>query len=112
MATIDENWIELQTGLYLEEYNLVIGGTVYLRRILHSSEGYCFKDMADMVWDEELQAERQPTDEERVYYAYMSLAIAFSSWTHEQLNTQFISVPRQDWMEVANNPTTPDHEIM
>ena len=103
MATIDKNWIKLQNGLYLEEYDLVIGGNTYLRRKLHSSDGYCFKDMGDIIWDEELEAERQPTDEERVYYTYMSLAIGYSSWTYEQLNNKFISVQKEDWMEIVNN---------
>lgn len=101
MATIDESWIELQTGLYLEEYQKTIGGKTYTFRILHSSDGYCFKDMSDMVWDEELQAERQPNDEERTYYTYMSLASGYLNYTIEQLNKSFISVKREDYMIVA-----------
>lgn len=91
---IPESAIEIQTGLYLYERTAVIGGETRIFRELYSSEGYCFKDMADEVEDESI----------RTYYRHMYLGIGLSSWSIEQINAQFISVPLEDWMRLANNP--------
>lgn len=110
MPTIDENWVELQIGLYLEEYTRTIGGTIYTFRKLHSSDGYCFYDAEAEIYDEEgnLVAPEDVTPEMRVYSQNMSLAIIFSSWTYEQLNARFISLPIQDGWEIVS--TTQPHE--
>jgi len=108
MATIDPSWVELQTGLYLEEYDLVIGGTTYLRRELHSSDGYCFYDLGDKIYDEEgnLIPADQIQPNQRIYYQYTSLALAQSSWTYEQLNARYISVPVDPSYEIVSVTTS------
>lgn len=70
--------VEIQEGLFLEEKQM--NGKSF--RYLHSANGYCFKDMADVVEDES----------KRPYYKYMALAESQSSWTYEQLNQEYISV--------------------
>lgn len=104
MPTIDESWIQLQTGLYLEEYTRTVGSTVRTFRKLHSSDGYCFYDAEAEVYDEEgnLVAPEDVTPEMRVYAQSASLAILFSSWTYEQLNARFISVPIQEGWEIVS----------
>ena len=92
---IDPSWIQLQVGLYLEEYNVTIMGTTYLKRKLHSSDGYCFYDVED-------------TNEPPIYMQNISLANEFATWTHEQLNARFISIPIEEGMEIAN--TEPETE--
>lgn len=110
MPEINKNWVELQTGLYLEEYTRTIGGTVYTFRKLHSSDGYCFYDNEAEIYDDEgnLVAPEDVTPKMRVYSQNMSLAIQFSSWTYGQLNARFISVPIQEGWE--NVSTTQPHE--
>ena len=93
---IDPSWIELQPGLYLEEQTVMLAGVLRVVRTLHSSDGYCIKDMNDIVEDES----------ERIYYQIMHLAIQQSSWTYEQLNAVYISVPVEEGMIIANIPTT------
>lgn len=104
--TIPEGAVEIQTGLYLHEHTRTIGSTEYTFRELYSSEGYCFYDLADEYYDEE--GNLIPNDEvqpsQRVYYQWMSLAIDFSSWTYEQLNSQFISVPVDPTYEIVSRP--------
>ena len=105
---IDPSWIEIQTGLYLEEYNLVIGGTSYIRRKLHSSDGYCFWNNQDVNnYDEE--GNLRP-ENERIYMQDASLGINQSSWTYDQLNAVFISVPVQEGYEIVS-VTPPAVEI-
>ncbi len=59
---IDPSWtfVEGQEGLYLEQYDKVINGTIYTFRKLHSAEGYCFYNN---TWAEE----------ERIYWQNMSI---------------------------------------
>lgn len=104
MPTINENWIELQAGLFLEEYTMTIGSKVYICRNLHSADGYCFYDNEAEIYDDEgnLVAPEDVRPEMRVYSQNMSLAIQFSSWTHEQLNARFISVPIQEGWEIVS----------
>lgn len=92
--------IEIQTGLYLYEFERVIAGTTYLRRELYSAENYCFYDVEQPEnYDEE--GNLKPA-EERVYAQYSSLAISQSSWTYDQLNARYISVPVQDGYEIVS----------
>ena len=112
MPTIDESWVELQTGLYLEEYTRTVLGTVYTFRKLHSADGYCFYDNEAEIYDDEgnLVAPEDVTPEMRVYSQDMGLAIQFSSWTYEQLNARFISVPIQEGWEIVSVGN--NHETM
>lgn len=105
ITTIDPSWIEIQEGLYLEEYEKVIAGNLRIRRELHSADGWCFYDLQQPEnYDEE--GNLKPA-EERVYATYTSLGIAASSWTYEQINAQFISVPIQPGYEIVSvsNPS-------
>lgn len=92
--------IEIQTGLWLYEYNMVISGVTYLKRKLYSGEGYCFYQTS--------QPENYDEDgnllplEQRIYAQYASLGFDMSSWTHEQLNAEFVSVPVQDGYEIVS----------
>lgn len=106
MATIDPNWVELQTGLYLEEYQKTIGGTLYTFRRLHSSDGYCFYDAEAEVYDEygNLIAPENVQPNQRLYMQYAALAIIQSSWTYEQLNARYISVPVDESYEIVSVP--------
>lgn len=78
-----KNWIELQTGLYLEERTINVGGAEKVIRTLHSSGGFHFY----------VATEALNEDESRNYYQEMQLAIQQSSWTFEQLNDMYVSVP-------------------
>lgn len=104
MAIIDPSWIELQTGLYLEEQTRVVAGAERTFRYLHSSDGYCFYDLSDEYADDEgnpiPEVEVQPS--QRRYYQMMYLSLAYSSWTYDQLNAQFISVPIEEGYEIVS----------
>ena len=93
ITVIDPSWVELQTGLYLEEKYLTIGGVSRLFRYLHSSEGYCFYDAED-------------ANDPPVYAQYAALAISMSSWTYEQLNAKWISIPIEEGMEIVSAPNS------
>ena len=109
---IPDGSIEIQTGLYLYEYTQTIGGTLYTFRRLYSAEGYCTYDAADEIYDAEGNVippeEVQPN--QRVYATYRALPIAMSSWTYEQLNERFISVPVDPSYEIVS-VTTPNVDI-
>lgn len=109
---IPEGSVEIQTGLYLHQYNQTIGGDEYTFRRLYSSEGYCFYDAEAEVYDEE--GNIIPSDEvqpnQRLYMQYAALAIAMSSWTYEQLNARYISVPVEEGYEIVS-VSTPTEEI-
>ena len=104
---IPQGSIEIQTGLYLYEYQKTIGGNTYTFRQLYSHENYCFWDIEDeQNYDEEGNLK---SENERLYAQYASLAISMSTWTHEQLNARFISVPIQDGFDIlggGNNHET------
>jgi hypothetical protein len=100
---IPEGSIEIQTGLYLYEYTKTIGGRDYTFRRLYSAEGYCFYDLAQVenYVDGDITGELLPP-EQRVYSQYTALAIIQSTWTYEQINAQYISVPVQDGYEIVS----------
>lgn len=53
MRTIDPNWVEIQPGLYLEQHSFIVNAKTYYNSRLHASEGYCFYDSEEEVYDEE-----------------------------------------------------------
>lgn len=99
MATINPEWVEIQTGLFMETVTLSAGS--FLR--LHAADGYCFYDLSDEYYDEEgnLIPEENVTPEMRNY----SVICVTPVMTIEQLNARFVSVVREDWMGILNNPT-------
>lgn len=97
---IPEGSIEIQPGLWLYEYQRVIAGTTYTNRKLYSSEGYCFWQVSQPEnYDEE--GNLKP-ESERVYAQYALLSNSLTSWTYEQLNAEFISVPVQEGFEIVS----------
>ncbi len=101
---IPEGSIEIQTGLYLHERQATIGGVLRTIRTLYSSEGYCFYDIEEEIYDEEgnLVAPEDVQPQQRTYSQWMSLALVLSSWTYEQLNARFISVPVDPSYEIVS----------
>lgn len=110
--TIPDGSVEIQTGLYVYDEQKVIGGNTYTFRKLYSGDGYCFYDLNDEIYDEEgnLIPADQVQPNQRPYYRYMALAIIQSSWTYEQLNARFISVPIDPSYEIVS-VTTPNVDI-
>lgn len=102
---IDPSWIEIQTGLYLEEIQRVIGNNTYTFRNLHSAEGYCYYDLEQPENYDEDGNLKPPA--ERVYRQNSSLGIGQSSWTYEQINARYISVPIEDGFEIVSRPNKP-----
>lgn len=91
MATyrdIPEGSIEIQTGLWLYSYDIVVSGVTHTMRKLYASEGYCFYDTALDTYDEE--GNLNP----RTYYQFMSLGI------------------NKDIITIVSIPCTEDHEIV
>lgn len=87
---IPDGSVEIQEGLYVYDYQGVIGGKSYIFRRLYSAEGYCFYDLEQPENYDEDKNLKPPA--ERVYLEYSALAVSQSSWTHEQLNARYISV--------------------
>lgn len=88
LRTTPEGAKEIQTGLWLHEYEKNIVGNTYNRRELYSSDGYCFYDKTDKHLDEngEIIPDHEVPPTRRKYMQYASLG----------LNTDvndFISVP-------------------
>ena len=84
---IPEGSVEIQTGLWLHQYDRVIGGTTYTFRYLYSSEGYCFY-------------ENHLTEEERIYMQWCSVSQLLN--TVELINDWFTSVPIEEGMEIVS----------
>ena len=105
-----EGSVEIQTGLYLYQYNQTIGGIEYTFSRLYSSDGYCFYDAEAEIYDEEGNV--IPADEiqpnQRVYMQYMALAVG--DWATEQLNARYVSVPVDPSYEIVS-VSTPTEEI-
>ena len=101
---IPEGSVEIQTGLYVYDEQKTIGGTTYTFRKLYSSDGYCFYDNEAEVYDEDvnLVAHEDVQPNQRVYAQYASLAVSQSSWTYEQLNARYISVPVDPAYEIVS----------
>lgn len=96
--------VEIQTGLYVYDTTTIIAGTTYPKRKLYSAEGYCFWQVSNPEnYDEE--GNLLPA-EERVYAQYSSLAVSQATWTYEQLNAEFISVPVQEGFEIVSVPNS------
>ena len=104
--------VEIQTGLWLYTTEKTLGGNIYTLKYLYSSEGYCFYDNTDEIYDEE--GNLVPADEvqpsQRTYAQYISLGIYTSQWTTEQINTRFISVPVDPSYEIVSRPN--NHETI
>lgn len=100
MREIPEGSVEIQTGLWLYEYETTILGNIYTLRQLYSSEGYCFWQVSDAEnYDDE--GNLRP-ENERLYMQFSGLSRSMSSWTLEQLNAEFISVPVQEGFEIVS----------
>ena len=107
---IPEGAVEIQTGLWLYATDQVLVGTIL--KYLYSSEGYCFYDNTDEIYDEE--GNLVPSDEvlpsQRMYAQYMALGVNVSQWTTEQINARFISVPVDPSYEIVSRPN--NHETI
>ncbi len=89
--------VEIQTGLYLYEYERTIGGTTYTFRQLYSAEGYCFYWLSNPEnYDEE--GNLLPANQ-RKYATFKTCAI---SATLESINADNISVPVEDGYEILS----------
>ena len=101
--------VEIQTGLYVYDQQKIIGGNTYTFRYLYSSDGYCFYDNEEEIYDEEgnLIPPEDVLPTQRTYSQYCGLAISMSSLTYEQLNARFISVPVDPSYEIVSvtNPS-------
>ena len=105
---IDPSWEPVvgQEGLYVESYTRInsLTGNEMVVRILHSADGYCFYDAADVYYDEEgnqiPDLEVAPTM--RIYYQYMAIPES------KNIN-DFVSVPIQPEYEIANRS---NNEVM
>ena len=107
---IPEGAVEIQKRLWLYSTDQVLVGTIL--KYLYSSEGYCFYDNTDEIYDEE--GNLVPSDEvlpsQRMYAQYMSLGVNVSQWTTEQINARFISVPVDPSYEIVSRPN--NHETI
>ena len=109
---IPEGAVEIQTGLWLHTTEQVLVGNTYTLKYLYSSEGYCFYDNTDEIYDEE--GNLVPSDEvlpsQRMYAQYMALGVNVSQWTTAQINARFISVPVDPSYEIVSRPN--NHETI
>lgn len=98
----------LSTGLYVYRYQITIGGIARTLGELYSSEGYCFYDIEEEVYDEEgnvIPADQvQPN--QRMYMQYQTLALAGAAMTNEQLAARYISVPVDPSYEIVSKPNS------
>ena len=104
--------VEIQTGLWLYTTEKTLASNTYTLKYLYSSEGQCFYDNTDEIYDEE--GNLVPSDEvlpsQRMYAQYMSLGVNVSQWTTEQINARFISVPVDPSYEIVSRPN--NHETI
>lgn len=73
MKNIPSTATELQTGLWLQLNTFYIGKNSHIQRELYSSNGYCFYDKTEEIFDEEGNLLTEILPNQRTYYQYMSL---------------------------------------
>lgn len=99
----------ISTGLYVYRYQITVGGIVRTLGELYSSDGYCFYDNEEEIYDEEgnLISTEDVLPTQRHYSQYMGLAISLAIKTNEELASRFISVPVDPSYEIVSvtNPT-------
>lgn len=88
--------VQIQTGLYQEL--VVTNFNTYSR--LYSSEGYCFYDKNDEIYDEEgnLIPDEQVLPHQRVYAQYMVTPETLA----DEINTHIVSVPVDPSYEIVS----------
>ena len=86
---IPKGSVEIQKGLWLYTTEKVLSGKTYTLKYLYSSNGYCFYDNEEEIYEEENKDEVKTT--QRTYHQYMSLGVNASQLTTTQINTRFIS---------------------
>ena len=82
--------VEIQNGLWLYTTEKNLSGKTYTLKYLYSSNGYCFYDGEEEIYEEENKDEVKTT--QRTYHQYMSLGVNASQLTTTQINSRFISV--------------------
>ena len=82
--------VEIQNGLWLYTTEKVLSGKTYTLKYLYSSNGYCFYDNEEEIYEEENKDEVKTT--QRTYHQYMSLGVNASQLTTTQISNRFISV--------------------
>ena len=82
--------VEIQNGLWLYTTEKVLSGKTYTLKYLYSSNGYCFYDDEEEIYEEENKDEVKTT--QRTYHQYMSLGVNASQLTTTQISNRFISV--------------------
>ena len=82
--------VEIQNGLWLYTTEKVLSGKTYTLKYLYSSNGYCFYDGEEEIYEEENKDEVKTT--QRTYHQYMSLGVNASQLTTTQISNRFISV--------------------
>lgn len=104
LREIPEGAVEIQTGLWMLTTPVVISGVTRERRELFSSEGYCFYDTRDVIYDEE--GNEIPEDEilptQRTYAQYAILGIYDSP-------DNYVSVPVEEGFFILG--TSDDHVV-
>lgn len=99
---IPEGSVEIQTGLWLYTYSKVIGGVNKTYRQLFSSEGYCFYNHTDVIFDEEGNEipEDQVLPTQRVYATFASLGIYDSPDNYTSVpvdpSYEIVSLPKEE----------------
>lgn len=91
---IPKNAIEIQTGLWVYRYVKVIGKIAYTFTKLYASEGYCFYDINEEIYDKDgnLISQEDIKLEQRHLSEYAMLSQEYSYLTYEELNKIFVSV--------------------
>ena len=82
--------VEIQNGLWLYTTEKNLSGKTYTLKYLYSSNGYCFYDGEEEIYEEENKDEVKTT--QRTYHQYMSLGVNASQLTTTQISNRFISV--------------------
>lgn len=93
---IPQNSIKIQEGLYLHEYDKIIGSNIYTFRNLYAAEGYCFYDISQPE-NYELESNELLPEDERMYMCYMSCAYD----SIEEINNNIISVIKKETYEIV-----------
>ena len=86
--------VEIQKGIWLYTTEKVLSGKTYTLKYLYSSNGYCFYDGEEEIYEEEskLSQNDEVKTTQRTYHQYMSLGVNASQLTTTQISNRFISV--------------------
>ena len=99
---INPSWTPVggQEGLYIEQKQFKVGGLPYFQRVLHTSDGYCFYDKTEGIYNEKGEL-IEDTSENRDYIISHRTYMRTAHLGLAKPLDDFISLPIQERFNIV-----------